>query len=433
MGLGARWKREVSTRRSKGLAGLSPSPRTGRYSLPPRETGFAVGTLPPGRRLTLPQAASRSVLWPCRQTAAESRSLSSAGPVVGWACRQAAAHVPIRAEKGSGLQDAQRKIITATYPSEELALVRAFGSPSPDAQAPQPFSGHCVAIAPDGKLVVAGSATGEMAAWDDTGKRLWQQHVHQGKIAQLVFTDDGRTLISTGADLRVIWREAATGRELRKVSARESGAGKTGKDYLQEFWRGLRQGLAHVRGAGETANPDDDEKELFDGRLALADGRLLAVCDEQVQLWELASGKRRRVFPAVDRPGRNSVGRIEYPYTLVLDTTRDHDWLNSVGGNGCPAAALSADGRLLALPRGEMIHLFDAVAGKDLRACGGVSDVTDLALSPDGRLLAASGHEEVCLWETATGTSPGPAAWTLWAGPGRCLLGRWPHAGHGRG
>ena len=37
-------------------------------------------------------------------------------------------------------------------------------------------------------------------------------------------------------------------------------------------------------------------------------------------------------------------------------------------------------------------------------ACGGLSDMTDLALSPDGRLLAASGKEEVCLWETATGT-----------------------------
>ena len=121
------------------------------------------------------------------------------------------------------------------------------------------------------------------------------------------------------------------------------------------------------RGRGRRQILDDDEKELFDGLLALADGRLLAVCDEQVQLWELASGKRRRVFLAVDRPGRNSVGRIEYPYTQVLDTTRDHDWWNMIRGNGCPAVALSADGRLLALPSGVMIHLFDAVAGKDLR------------------------------------------------------------------
>ena len=175
---------------------------------------------------------------------------------MGWACRQAVAGVPIWPEKGSGSKNAQRKVIAASYTIEgSLSVVGVYEAPSPSAQAAEPSSGHCVAIAPDGKLVVAGSATGEMAAWDDTGKRLWQQHVHQGKIAQLVFTDDGRTLISTGADLRVIWREAATGRELRKVSARESGAGKTGKDYLQEFWRGLRQGLAHAAGPGETANP----------------------------------------------------------------------------------------------------------------------------------------------------------------------------------
>jgi WD40 repeat protein len=113
---------------------------------------------------------------------------------------------------------------------------------------------------------------------------------------------------------------------------------------------------------------------------ALAGGRLLAVCNATIELWELSSGKKRRALPTTDKD------------TTILARSR------------YPSAALAANGRLLALPHEAGIALVDVVAGRGVRSCAGLSAITDVALSADGRLLAASGKEGACLWETATGT-----------------------------
>ncbi|HKI30770.1 MAG TPA: WD40 repeat domain-containing protein [Gemmataceae bacterium] len=209
----------------------------------------------------------------------------------------------------------------------------------------------CVALSPDGRSFAAGLSTGEVAVWGADGKRAWQQPSHEGFVGTLAFAEDGRVVVSAGADLRVVWRQAAEGREVRKVS--------------------IDQGDV----------PTQDERVTFYNRqLALAGGRLLTVGEGEVRLWELASGQLRR--------------RLAVEGDIPIKFLRPR----------CLSVVLSGDGRLVAVPFENYVELLDAMSGRTLRCAAGLSRITDVALSPNGRLLAASGVEGARLWETATGT-----------------------------
>ncbi len=207
----------------------------------------------------------------------------------------------------------------------------------------------CVTLSPGGGRIGAGTSDGDVVVWDSTGKRLWQQRVHGNPVDMLTFVSAGQVLISTAAVRRVAWQDASTGRLQRALTAAESGAN-------DETTREQRQGE----------------------NLALAGERVLAVCLEEVELWELGSGQRRRSLATAETNGRRGV----YGYA---------------------GAALSGDGRILALPVENGIQLWSTVTGQQLRSVAGLA-IHTIALSADGKLVAAVGGENAMIWDTATGT-----------------------------
>jgi WD40 repeat protein len=59
----------------------------------------------------------------------------------------------------------------------------------------------CIAYSPDGKIVAAGTEGGELALWDTaTGKLHSDVPDQRGYILSLVFTSDGKNLVSTNRE-----------------------------------------------------------------------------------------------------------------------------------------------------------------------------------------------------------------------------------------
>jgi WD40 repeat protein len=156
-----------------------------------------------------------------------------------------------------------------------------------------------------------------------------------GTPSRLAFSPDGKLMVSAFFDNGVRVWEATTGKEVLRLPDR----GPLGQCFVG----------------------------FFD------DGKAIGTLSQPValRLWDLRSGKQRRVVPIVWRS----------------------------------YAVTSADGKMLATAhfKGKVVYLLDPVTGKERRQipAGGV---LALALSPDGKTVAAAGLDNrVRVWNTATG------------------------------
>ena len=203
------------------------------------------------------------------------------------------------------------------------------------------------------------------------------------------FCQAGQVLISTAAVRRVAWQDASTGRLQRALTAAESGAN-------DETTREQRQGE----------------------NLALAGERVLAVCLEEVELWELGSGQRRRSLATAETNGRTRRLRLRRrrpfrrrPYPGVAGGKwysvmehRNGPTAASVAGLAIHTIALSADGKLVAAVGGENAMIWDTATGTILaKLAGHRGPVLSAAFSGDRRTLATGGQDStVVVWDVAS-------------------------------
>jgi predicted Ser/Thr protein kinase len=100
----------------------------------------------------------------------------------------------------------------ASIPNSDRFLVGSrFGAISVRSAAtsdqPKPFAERhdervtCLAVSPDGRLAVSGSADHTVWVWDvATGRRVWKLTEHTGPVTGVAFSHDGRRLASCAAD-----------------------------------------------------------------------------------------------------------------------------------------------------------------------------------------------------------------------------------------
>jgi len=298
------------------------------------------------------------------------------------------ARVGNRVAAGSGRQDAGLRVWDAGT-GAELYHLRPTGGVS------------AVAFSPDGKLLAAGGADGAGRFTDAatavrlldaaTGEELRVLRGHRQRVTALVFTPDGKAVISGSHDGTVRLWDVAGGNELaqfdteeysvltlalspdgRKVALGGQLVGRPGHAPLF-FW----DVAAHKAIPRKPPRHGDVVSDHGTALTALAyspDGKYLvsAGMDGAVVLWDAGTGEQIRSY-------QRSVGFV---------------W-------SVRALAFSPDGGTLAVGCIDgTIHSWEVGTGKPLRryferdARGIAEEVRTLAFSPDGTVLASGGADD---------------------------------------
>jgi len=239
---------------------------------------------------------------------------------------------------------------------------------------------YSVAISPDGRFALSGSADKTLRLWDlAKGKRLRTLKSHTKGVISMALSSDGQFALSGSWEKTLLLWDLATGKFLRTLEGHTSWVdsvaispdGRFGlsgsQDKTLRLWD-LATGQCLRTLEGHT-DPVYSVAISPDGRFALSGS-----WDRTLRLWELATGQ-------------------------CLRTLEGHtNWVHSV--------AISADGRFaLSGSSDKTIRLWELATGKCLRTLEGhTSSVSSVVISSDERFaLSGSGDKTLRLWELATG------------------------------
>ncbi len=262
-----------------------------------------------------------------------------------------------------------------------------------------------VGLSADGRTLATPDGP-SIALWDaETGKLRRNLDGHEKMVTGVLFSADGRRLISAGADgtLRV-W-DGATGHALSKT-ALDLGGAYPGVQGAGLFARREASRLAPSRAArgttlrlldvttGQIVREINPGSFMVHGASLLPDGVSLVVWtgDRKARVWDVRTGKTTREVEYTEAV-KTRVGPVAVPF----------------GGRqeAYFAATVSPDGRLIAFgSEKDMIAVHDLADGAELFRIEKLSrGINCLAFSPDGRTLAWGSHSDprVHLLEVGTG------------------------------
>jgi WD40 repeat protein len=242
--------------------------------------------------------------------------------------------------------------------------------------------------------------------------------VRSGTIHAVAYSPDGKSLITAGICRPVVLRDAATGKEIRRLAQRSSWEGNAvftpdGKSVLAtERGDALFDDtvvLLPVSGTGEHSVVGKAANQGWIMQLALsADGKTLAGVsgDAPVMLWDMAT---RRELCRRDCKGFR-IGVALSPDGKVVASTSVNDgapelWETGTGKSlaapsehyGC--VSFGPDGRWIALGHYDSILLWDLQTGQAGATLKGGADC--LAFSSDGKTLAAGHGKSIAIWNLA--------------------------------
>jgi RNA polymerase sigma factor (sigma-70 family) len=209
------------------------------------------------------------------------------------------------------------------------------------------------------------------------------------RLELLAFSPDKKTLaVTTEASGTILLLDAANGKELRQIQAHRVG-------------KGIHD---HERITALVFSPD---------------GRTLAsaASDKTIRLWEVATGKQRRTFPAdsyslgslaFTPDGQklawaSSAGLIRIWDLRTGRAVQDHEGHQGV----VTGVALTRDGKTLITAGADAaIRLWETASGKELRRFEGhQGPIASIHLSGDGKMLASvsPADKTVRVWELSSG------------------------------
>lgn len=257
-------------------------------------------------------------------------------------------------------------------------------------------------------------------------KAVKPRHIgsHEGGIASVHFSPDGKRLVTGGGDQKVrVWNVAdgkqaheCTGPTSFTCAVRFSPDGKTIAAGGYETGAANLIYLINAETGGEVArlpgHPTGGIRRLAftpDGKHLVSGG-----FDGYVRVWDLASHREVRGF------------KVEAGTVYGLSLSPDGKLLATAGRDGlrvwdmatgnelpregmnkhsCVAVTFAPDGKLVASGDGESVKLWEVATGKEVQAIKGFKgELSQLVFSNDGKILYTASYDHmVRMWETRTG------------------------------
>jgi len=237
-----------------------------------------------------------------------------------------------------------------------------------------------VALSPDGELLAAGTANGEIRLWYTvSGKPVRILRGHSGWVYSIVFSPDGTKLASGSEDRTVRMWQVETGQSLTTLSGHSdrvlSVAFSPDGAFLASGSHDGTIRLWETEGSYRFLQALDGHTNRIWSIALSNDGRLASGSEDQtVQLWNIHTGH-------------------------LLKTFEGHTgWVRSV--------AFSPDGYTIASASDDQtVRLWDINSGKYHILSGHTNRVRSVAFSPDGKMLASSSDDQtIRLWQVSIGT-----------------------------
>jgi DNA-binding beta-propeller fold protein YncE len=272
------------------------------------------------------------------------------------------------------------------------------------------------AFSPDGKQVATASDKA-VRLWDLSTGREAKQIPLTDKVAHVVFSPDGRTLITAPAEKGGAFQmvEAATGKLLWKLQAARSAVTSMaltpdGKRLTYGSDDGTLSGIDAA--SGKVTMLMRGHRGAVTSVAVSPDGRQFASgsADNSVQIWEFTGRALMRMQghnKAVDCVAFSPDGKLlasggQDKVVRLWDTNTGKEVRQLEAQDAVRCVAFSPDGKLVAVACGDKpVRLFEAATGKESRQFGGLQGkLNGLAFSPDGARIVTAGQDGTAIvWD----------------------------------
>jgi len=275
---------------------------------------------------------------------------------------------------------------------------------------------RAVAVSPDGRFVLSGSADKTLKLLETESKRELRTMIgHSQPITAAAFSPDGRILVSSSLDELKLW-DTSNGRELKTI--KESGVTSIFKALaISPDGRFIVTGGSEFSGGGFSGFRRGASLRLWDatsGRNLKTLMKPLGMDDSEVNAVAFSPDGRTIVSG-----GFTIVSGYREIALKIWDASSGRELKSLTGHNKIiTAVAFSPDGHTVVSGSADKtLRFWDTSSGQELRtiiadgdeindgeAYGGIGGVTSVAFSPNGKTIVAGNfHKELKLWDVATG------------------------------
>ena len=271
---------------------------------------------------------------------------------------------------------------------------------------------NSIVFSPDGKIIASASDDKTVRLWNSHTGLLFQTLKHTAHVRDVVFSADGKTLISAGADGIRIWNsntaELINFIEIPAVSVVFSPDGRT---FVSGSSDGIRVWDVDTK---ELLKTIDGYSDKISGVVYSPDGSTIVSGNHNrtIRLWDANTGRIIKtlsghtdvVTSVVYSPDGNTIASGSYDDTIRLWDAHTYAYRKTVNRHKVSVSCLdfNPNGNTIVCGGGKEIQIFDVHAGEHLKS---LTDYTEsLTFSPDGNMIASDGGiEGIIIWDAHTG------------------------------